>query len=68
MWQVLDIVARLILLSGFALLGWWLVQILSSTPARSCVGCGSALSEHDLANCFRCLYPATARQNNSGGN
>jgi len=58
MWQVLDIVARLILLSGFALLGWWLVQILSSTPksgARGCVSCGVELSALDLATCGNCL-------------
>jgi hypothetical protein len=68
MWQVLDIVARLILLGGVVLIVWWLWQILSSAPARSCVACNSALSEHDLAMCYRCLYPATARQNNLGGN
>jgi hypothetical protein len=58
MWQVLDIVARLILLGGVVLIVWWLWQILGSTPktGRACVCCGGELSEYDLANCYKCLY------------
>lgn len=62
MWGFLDFVARLILAGGVALIGWWLYQILRE-PARACVCCGSALAEHDLANCYRCLYPSAAREN-----
>jgi hypothetical protein len=58
MWQVLDIVARLILLGGVVLIVWWLWQILGSTPKtgyRSCVSCGVELSALDLATCGNCL-------------
>lgn len=59
MWAVLDFVARLILLGGIALIWYFLYQITREpSAARACVCCGSALSEYDLANCYRCLYPA----------
>jgi hypothetical protein len=63
MWAFLDFVARLILLGGVALVFFWLRSIVHE-PTRACVCCGSALSEYDLANCYRCLYPA-ARENSA---
>lgn len=53
----LDIVARVILAGGWALLGFWLWSILHTpkTGQRSCVGCGGELSAYDLANCYKCL-------------
>lgn len=62
MWAFLDLVARLILLGGVALVFFWLRSIVHE-PIRACVCCGSALSEYDLASCYRCLYPSAARQN-----
>ena len=59
MWAFLDLVARLILLGGVALVFFWLRSIVHE-PARVCVCCGSALAEHDLANCYRCLYLSAA--------
>jgi hypothetical protein len=58
MWQVLDIVARLILLGGVVLVGWFVWQICSApkSGARSCVNCGGELSAYDLANCYKCLF------------
>lgn len=56
MWAVLDFVARLILLGGVALV-WFYISRIVKEPARACVCCGSELSEFDLANCYRCLYP-----------
>jgi hypothetical protein len=53
----LDIVARVILAGGWALLGYW-IWTICSTPesrARGCVSCGVALSSLDLANCEKCL-------------
>ena len=61
MWAFLDLVARLILLGGVALVFFWLRSIVHE-PIRACVCCGSALAEHDLANCYRCLYPSAARE------
>ena len=58
MWAFLDLVARLILLGGVALVFFWLRSIVHEPSARVCVCCGSSLSEYDLANCYRCLYPA----------
>jgi hypothetical protein len=60
MWQVLDIVARFILLGGFVFIGWFVWQIVSApkSGARSCVCCGGRLSEYDLANCYKCLSPS----------
>ena len=57
MWQVLDIVARLILLGGVVLVGWWVWLIVSApnTRIRGCVSCGVELSALDLANCEKCL-------------
>ena len=55
MWDFLDFVARLILLGGIALIWYFLYQITREPSARACVCCGSALSEYDLANCYRCL-------------
>jgi hypothetical protein len=56
----LDMVARLILLGGWLLIGFWVWSILHTpkTGQRSCVCCGGELSEYDLANCYKCLYPS----------
>jgi hypothetical protein len=62
MWAFLDLVARLILLGGVALVFFWLRSIVHE-PIRACVCCGSALAQNDLANCYRCLYPSAAREN-----
>jgi hypothetical protein len=61
MWAVLDLVARLICVGGFVLVGWYVWRIVSAPDiARGCVSCGSELSEFDLATCYRCLYPAVS--------
>jgi hypothetical protein len=61
MWAILDLVARLILLSGIALVWFYISRIVSAPDNfRACVCCGSELAEFDLATCYRCLYPAVS--------
>lgn len=55
MWAVLDLVARLILAGGVALIGWWLYQILREPSARGCVCCGVALVSGEIVSCVDCL-------------
>jgi hypothetical protein len=65
MWQVLDIVARLILLGGVVLISWWLWQICGTPESRGrgCVSCGCELSSLELANCEKCLNPSFGGSN-----
>jgi hypothetical protein len=58
MWQVLDVLVRLMCLGAFVFVGLWVWAIISSAPktdGRSCVSCSGELSEYDLANCYKCL-------------
>jgi hypothetical protein len=57
MWQFLDIVARLILLGGVALVFFWIRSIFSAEDSRrrACVACGSSLYALELATCADCL-------------
>jgi len=56
MWAALDLLARLICVGGFVLVGWYVWRIVSASDNfRACVGCGSELAAYDLANCYRCL-------------
>ena len=57
MWQVLDVLVRLMLLGAFVLFGFYIWTIYSApkSGARSCVSCGGVLSRYDLANCSKCL-------------
>jgi hypothetical protein len=56
MWQMLDVLVRLMCLGAFVFVGWWIWAICSAPETgRDCVGCGGKLSEYDLANCYKCL-------------
>jgi hypothetical protein len=57
MWQFLDFVSRLILLGGYALVGWFVWRIVSAgdTAQRVCVCCGVSLFPLELASCSDCL-------------
>lgn len=61
MWAVLDLVARLILAGGVALLGWWLYQILREPSARECLSCGALLQNLDMVSCADCLAVSYVR-------
>lgn len=56
MWAFLDLVARLILLGGVALVFFWLRSIVHE-PIRACVCCGYPLKALEIATCARCLDP-----------
>lgn len=59
MWQVLDILARLLCLGAFVFVGWWIWAICSApkSRARGCVCCGYPLKALEIATCGRCLDP-----------
>lgn len=57
MWAFLDLVARLILLGGVALVFFWLRSIVHEPSVRGCVCCGYPLKALEIATCARCLDP-----------
>lgn len=62
MWAFLDLVARLILLGGVALVFFWVRSILSAGELlqRGCICCGASLSALELVTCSNCLGVSNA--------
>lgn len=61
MWAFLDFVARLILLSGVALVWFYIRSITREPSARVCVCCGLLLQNFDMVSCADCLAVSNVR-------
>jgi uncharacterized membrane protein len=57
----LDIVARLILLGGWLLIGFWIWSIVHTpNKARVCFNCSRSLASVDVVMCSECLGGSNA--------
>jgi len=55
MWALLDLIARLICVGGFVLVGYFVYQITRENSAPACMSCGVSLVSGEIVSCVDCL-------------